>query len=112
MPEVVLAAYKPKDGKDKELEKLIQKHVPTLRELGLITSRPTLTMKSADGTYIEIMEWVDANSAETAHEHPAVAQIWEAMEHISQFRKLSDLDEAKKPFSHYQTVNHLSENFE
>lgn len=112
MSEIVMAAYKPKAGKEKELEELIKKHAPTLLELGLITNRPALTIKSKDGTYIEIMEWVDVEASEKAHEHPAVAKIWEAMEVLSQFRKISDLDEAKTSFSHYVVVNSLSENFE
>ena len=111
MSEIVMAAYKPKAGKENELESLIKKHGPTLLELGLITSRPALTIKSKDGTYIEIMEWVDIEASEKAHEHPAVAKIWEAMEVISQFRKISDLEEAQTKFSHYEVVNSLSENF-
>ena len=112
MSEIVMAAYKPKSGKEKELEELIKKHVPTLLALGLVTNRPALTIKSKDGTYIEIMEWVDVNASEKAHEHPAVAKIWEAMEVISHFRQISDLEEAKTSFSHYSVVNSLSEKFE
>lgn len=112
MSEVVMAAYKPKAGKEKELEALIKQHAPTLLELGLITSRPALTIKSKDGTYIEIMEWIDVEASEKAHEHPAVAKIWEAMEVVSQFRKVSDLEEAKTSFSYYEVVKTLSENFE
>jgi quinol monooxygenase YgiN len=112
MSEIVMAAYKAKPGKEIELEALIKSHVPTLLELGLITNRPALTIKSKDGTYIEIMEWVDVEASEKAHEHPAVAKIWEAMEMISQFRKISELDEAKTSFSHYEVVTSLSETFE
>jgi hypothetical protein len=111
MTEVVFAIYKPKFGKEKELEKLIERHVPVLKELELITSRPRLTLKSSDGTYIEIIEWVDVEAAEKAHEHPAVAKVWEAMEAISEFKKLSDLNEAGKAFSHIKVVPHLSESF-
>ena len=31
-PEVVIALYRPKDGKIKEIESLVQKHFPTLKE--------------------------------------------------------------------------------
>jgi hypothetical protein len=111
MTEVVIALYKPKAGKEQELEKLIVKHVPVLRELELITSRPRLTLKSSDGTYMEIIEWIDVAAADRAHEHPAVAQIWEAMETVSSFRKLGDLSEAGQGFSHFQVVPQLSEVF-
>jgi hypothetical protein len=111
MTEVVIALYKPREGKEQDLEKLIQKHVPVLRGLGLITSRPRLTLKSSDGTYMEIIEWIDVSAAERAHEHPAVAQVWESMETVSSFQKLKDLPEATKGFSHFKVVPHLSEMF-
>ena len=111
MTEVVFCLYKAVAGKESELEKLIDRHVPVLRELELITARPRLTLKSQDGTYVEVIEWVDVNAAEAAHEHPAVAQVWEAMEGVSQFRKLADLGEAGKAFSHFQVVPHLSQQF-
>ena len=78
--EIVFALYMPHAGKEKKLEELIARHVPVLRELELITSRPRLTLKAQDGTYIEVIEWVNSDAAEKAHEHPAVAQVWEAME--------------------------------
>lgn len=111
MTEVVLAMYKPKAGKEKELEKLIEKHVPVLKELELITNRPRLTLKSDNGTYIEVIEWINVDAADKAHEHPAVAKVWEGMEAISDFKKLADLSEAGKAFSHFKVVPHLSENF-
>ncbi len=111
MTQIVCALYKAKLGKEAELESLIQKHVPVLRDLELITNRPRLTLKSRDGTYIEIIEWVDAEAAEKAHEHPAVAQVWEAMGVISEFKKLGDLPESQKSFSHFAVVPGLSEAF-
>ncbi|MBP9707353.1 MAG: hypothetical protein KBD78_06880 [Oligoflexales bacterium] len=112
MSEVVFAMYRAHTGKEKELEKLIEKHVLVLRELELVTHRPKLTLKSSDSTYIEIIEWVDVDATKKAHEHPAVAKVWEAMATVSDFRKLLDLPEATKAFSHFQVVNSLSEVFE
>lgn len=109
--EIVIALYRPKTGKEKELEKLIERHIPVLRELELITSRSRLTAKSGDGTYMEIFEWINVEAAGKAHEHPAVAEIWEGMEAISEFRKMKDLPEAMKAFSHFKVVPHLSEVF-
>lgn len=111
MSEIVLASYLPKAGKETEVEKLIKKHALVLKELGLTTDRPQLTFKSQNGAYVEVIEWVDASSAEKAHEHPAVAQVWEALEVISQFKKIADLPESATPFSHFKVVDHLSETF-
>lgn len=109
--EIVIALYKAKPGREADLEKLIAQHVPVLKDLELITSRPRLTMKSANNTYMEIIEWVDVEAAEKAHEHPAVAKIWEGMATVSEFCKLNDLTEATKSFTHFKVVPHLSEIF-
>lgn len=111
MTEVVFASYHPKAGKELDLEKLIKAHAPVLRELELITRRPQLTLKSENGTYIEIIEWIEVGAANRAHEHPAVAKIWEGMAAISEFVKIADVTEAGKAFSHFKVVPHLSENF-
>jgi hypothetical protein len=111
LSEVVFALYRPKSGKEKELEKLIERHAPLLRELELITNRPRLTLQSTDGTYIELIEWVNAESANKAHEHPAIANIWEAMEVICEFKKLADLKEANTAFAHLKVISHLSDSF-
>jgi len=109
--EIVIALYKAKPGCEADLEKLIAQHVPVLKDLELITSRPRLTMKSANDTYMEIIEWVDVDAAEKAHEHPAVAKIWEGMAAVSEFCKLNDLTEATRSFTHFKVVPHLSETF-
>ncbi len=102
--QIVFAAYKPHAGKEDQLEGLIKQHVPILRDLELITDRPSLTVKSKDGTYMEIIEWRDVRAADTAHEHPAVAKVWEAMAKISDFISLKQLPESEKPFSHFEVA--------
>ena len=103
--EVVFAVYQPNPGKSAELEALIKKHVPLLREFGLATARQPIIVKSKNGTYIEIFEWESKEAVERAHHHPGVATIWEAMGKISTFGKLSALEEAGAPFVHFEPVN-------
>lgn len=100
-PEVVIAMYKPHEGKDDELRALIRKHVPTLRRLELITDRPASLLRSRDGTYLEIFEWREVG---VVHEHPEVARIWEAMELVADFVSLSNLAEARRSFPHFTPV--------
>ena len=107
-PEVVFAMYKPHAGKDVELEKLIAQHVPTLKDLGLITDRPTITLKTKNSTYIEIFEWRDINAAEEAHEHPAVAKIWEKMSTVADFTNMKSLSENEDRFPHFKVIENLS----
>ncbi len=102
--EVVFAAYRPRSGKGRELEKLVASHVPTLRKLGLATKREPIIVRAKDGTIVEIFEWVSNKAAHDAHEHPAVARIWEAMGKVADFVPLGALTESKRPFTHYKPM--------
>ena len=101
-PEIVIAMYKPHEGKDAELTALIREHVPTLRRLELITDRPAMLLRARNGTYMEIFEWRQVG---VAHEHPEVARIWEAMELVADFASLSSLDEARRGFPHFTPIS-------
>ena len=101
-PMVVVAMYRPKDGKLVELETLVKKHFPTLKEYGLTTNRDPYIGRAGDGTLLEVFEWISEDAAQKAHDHPAVAKIWEAMAVVCDFGKLEQLAEAKKPFPHFQ----------
>ena len=103
-PQVVFALYRPRDGKDAELRALIAEHIPTLRRLELITDRPTILVKSKNGTYVEIFEWQSHAAAGQAHQHPELAKIWEAMGKIADLPGLESLDEAKGRFPHFAPV--------
>lgn len=99
--EVVIAAYRPKEGKAAEVNALLKKHVPTLRRLELLTDRPELVLQAKNGTILEIFEWRSAEAAHQAHEHPAVAAVWEALGAVADFKTLGTLEEAGKPFAHF-----------
>lgn len=100
-PQVVIAMYKAKPGKEKELEPLVRKHFPILKEYGLTTDKDPFIGCSSNGTILEIFEWANAESAKKAHDHPAVAKIWEAMAVVCEFGKLEQLPEAKNMFPHF-----------
>jgi hypothetical protein len=102
--EVVFALYRPHAGKDPDLRRLIDQHVPALRRLELVTDRAPLLLKAADGTYVEIFEWASASAARTAHEHPEVARIWDAMETVADFVSLDSLEESRRPFTHFASA--------
>ncbi len=99
---VVMAMYRPKQGKVSELETLVKKHFPVLKEYGLTTERSPFIGRSSDGTIVEVFEWATPEAAQKAHDHPAVAKIWEAMAVVCEFGKLEQLPEAKKPFPHFE----------
>lgn len=62
-PEVVIAMYRPKPGKAQELEPLVRKHFPVLKEYGLTTDKAPFIGRSTDGTILEIFEWISAEAA-------------------------------------------------
>lgn len=103
-PEVVFAAYRPHAGQDAALRALIANHLPTLRRLELITDRAPILIRSKNGTYIEIFEWVDADAARRAHEHPEVAAVWEKMAQIADLPELKSLEEVEQRFPHFEPV--------
>ncbi len=100
-PEVVIAMYRPKEGKLTELEALVKKHFSTLKEYGLTTEQAPFIGRSGDGSILEIFEWASRSAAEKAHDHPAVAKIWEAMAVVCEFGRLEQLAEAKNRFPHF-----------
>lgn len=100
-----MALYQPYEGKEEDLKNLIAKHYPTLARLELITDRPCIVAKASNGTYIEIAEWRDGDSAEKAHKHPEVSKLWDDMGAVSEFKHLGSLSESEKLFPHFEHVD-------
>jgi quinol monooxygenase YgiN len=101
---LAFATYKPKAGQDKALLELVKKHLPILRELQLATDRSNYIAKSKDGTIIEVFEWTSMNAINAAHQHPAVANIWEKMTMIADFIPMNSLPEAGRPFPGFEIL--------
>jgi hypothetical protein len=89
-PVTVICHYKVKPGKEAEMEALLAKHWPALREAGLVTDDPARIYKGlpsakaggrhgAERTYIEIYQWRDAKAPGIAHESPQIMAVWEPM---------------------------------
>jgi len=103
--ETVIAAYRPKPGKDLELHKLVRQHRRTLDEARLVTSRPTLLLRArSDGTVLEIFEWISPKAADEANQHPAIREIWNKVAKVADFVPLSAIQEADKAFSHFEAL--------
>ena len=104
-PQIVFALYKPHDGKDADLRRILADHVPTLRRLEMATDRPIVLVKSKNGTYVEIFEWSTPEAAGLAHHHPEVLKIWESMGKVADLAKLDSLEEISGMFPHFEPVN-------
>jgi quinol monooxygenase YgiN len=105
MGELVIATYRPKPGRARELLDLVRGHVPALRELGLATAREPLVLRAADDTLLEIFEWVSREAVQAAHDDPAVRALWARFEQLCDCIPLAELPEAQGPFPHFEVVS-------
>jgi quinol monooxygenase YgiN len=96
-PVPVLVRYTPKAGSEERLLHLVRQHWPTLRRLGLVTSSPTQVFRGEDKrtgriSILEIFEWRDDTSSETAHQTPEVMAVWEPMGPLLESMELTRLE--------------------
>jgi quinol monooxygenase YgiN len=73
---IVISAYKPKEGKAEALKKLMRTHLPRLRKENLVTDRESIMMEAADGTVVEVFEWLSQDAIMQAHHNPNVLKMW------------------------------------
>ena len=76
MGTISIAAYRPKPGREADLLELTRQHIPVLRGLGLVTDRKPIAMRAADGTIVEVFEWLSADAISHAHSNPVVQAMW------------------------------------
>jgi quinol monooxygenase YgiN len=100
----VLAVYRPKPDKAAELDQLVSEHLPVLRAEGLATDYPSTVLKAADGTIVEIFEWVSQDAIDGAHANKAVMALWKRFGAACDYLPIADLPEAKQLFSPFTRV--------
>lgn len=76
MPSISVACYKPRPGCEQALLDLVRNHPPPLRSEGLVTDRPSIVMRTAGGTIVEVFEWVSQEAIAGAHHNPVVLDLW------------------------------------
>lgn len=97
-------AYKPKAGKAGALKELTKTHVPRLKKEGLVTDREAIIMEAADGTIIEVFEWLSPEAIQQAHTNAAVQQMWGEYAEVCDYIKLNSLIEAGNMFAEFTPV--------
>lgn len=98
----VIVAYRPKPGKEKDLDELMEMHVEKLREYGLATDRAPVLMKSSNGTVIEVFEWKSKEALESAHTNPDILKMWGEYEKVCEYTPLSELPESSQVFAEFK----------
>lgn len=105
MGQIVIVAYKPKPGKQEALKQLMKTHLPRLKQERLVTDRESIIMEAADGTIIEVFEWLSAEAIANAHHSKAVQQMWGEYAEVCDYVPLSTLKEAGDLFAGFLPVN-------
>lgn len=104
MERIVIACYRPKPGKHEQLRALMATHLSTLREQGLVSDRPSITMEAADGTIVEVFGWASKAAIEAAHSNPAVQAMWARYAEVCEYVPIAAVPEAASPFSEFSPL--------
>ncbi len=105
MGRIVIVAYKPKPGKAEALKALMKTHVPRLKQEGLVTDREPVIMGAADGTILEVFEWLSAEAIHQAHSNKAVQQMWAEYAEVCDYMPLNTLIETGNLFAEFESVD-------
>jgi hypothetical protein len=88
-PQIVVCTYRVKPGKETAFRRLLARHWPTLKRLGLVTATPRLMLrglgKDRRSDFVELFAW-KPGAFQIAHTMPEVLAIWEPMEKLCESR--------------------------
>ena len=101
---IVIVAYRPKPGKEKELLELVRSRVPALKKENLVTDRVPAIMRARDGTVIEVSEWKSREAIDAAHKNPNVLAMWDKFFALCDCVPLNTLAEAEEMFAGFEPV--------
>lgn len=101
---IVIACFKPKEGKTDLLLEAVKEHLPVLRKEDLITDREGIVMRSGNGSIIEIFEWKSEDAIEKAHSSKSVLKLWEKFEEACEYIPITNIEEAKGLFPGFEPV--------
>ena len=101
---IVIVAYRPKAGKEKELLDLVRNRVPTLRKENLATDRVPTIMRAPDGTIIEVSEWKSQEAIDAAHKNPNVLAMWNKFFAVCDCVPLNTLSQSAEMFAGFEPI--------
>mgnify|MGYP000984773350 CR=1 FL=1 len=105
MGRIVIAAYRPKPGREKALENLAREHHARLHAEGLVTDRAPVLMRAGDGTVLEVFEWVSAAAIASAHDNLAVRRMWDEYAEVCDYVPLAQVPEAIELFAEFEPLS-------
>lgn len=105
MGRIVIVGYRPKRGHQSSLLALLARHGQVLREQALVADRPPCLMRAADGTVVEVFEWLSPQSIDRAHANAAVQALWSEFKAVCDFVPVGQLAEAGQPFAEFEALS-------
>ena len=105
MGSISVACYKPRAGCAEALLELVRNHLPPLRAQGLVTDRPSIVMRTADGTIVEVFEWLSPEAIEGAHHNPVVLDLWKRFEAVCTYEIPANVPEFQRMFAHFEPID-------
>jgi hypothetical protein len=103
MGRIVIVAFRPRPGRQQALESLIRRHDQLLRAEGLVSDRRPTLMRAADGTMVQLLEWVVP--VETIRGAPVLRSMRAEFEAVAEFVPLADVPEARQLFADFEAVD-------
>ena len=77
---------------------LVRTHVPDLRAAGLVTDRAPIAAVAADGTIVEVFEWLSEDAIAKAHSHPVVQEMWRKFEACCWYETPANVPDLQRMF--------------
>ncbi len=102
---MVIAVFRPKPGKEADLEAVVRDHRGVLEGEGLVEDSPALAGRAADGTIVEVFVWKSQAAINAAHSNPAVKALWERFEAACTYDAIANVAEAKEMFSPFEAID-------
>lgn len=104
MGRFVIVAYRPKPGRERDLDAVVAKHLRVLAAEKLVSDRSAYVMRAVDGTVVEVFEWRSAEAIRQAHANPAVHALWGEFGAVCDYVPLSTLAESHQMFAEFDAV--------
>jgi quinol monooxygenase YgiN len=104
MGSISVACYKPRPGCEQALLDLVRNHLPPLRAQGLVTAREPIVMRAADGTIVEVFEWVSKEAIAAAHTNPVVLDLWQRFAAVCSYETPANLPEFQGMFGNFEAL--------
>ena len=103
MGRAVIVAYRPKPGMQEQLRALVARHVALLQAEGLASAKPPYAMCAADGTIVEVFEWLSQDAIDQAHASPKVQALWAEFSLACDYVPVGSLAETSSPYYEFRS---------